>query len=161
MHRSACVQLQRTHGPPLPFPLIVSHPARLTLPFMPWLCTQVRLKTDGEEGCYFENRLGCGASNPYLVLAGTVAAGLDGLKNQLEPPTPDTTEGCTELPKTLPEALDALEADEYMVGALGAEFVKWFRILKEAEVEAVSVPAGCDDDSERLGREKSAYLRFL
>mmetsp|Transcript_4373 Transcript_4373/g.12264 ORF Transcript_4373/g.12264 Transcript_4373/m.12264 type:complete len:483 (-) Transcript_4373:128-1576(-) len=117
----------------------------------------VRLKTEGDGGCYFENRLGCGASNPYLVLAGTVAAGLDGLNNKLEPPPPDTTEECAELPKTLPESLDALEADEYMVNALGAEFLKWFQILKQAEIEAVKA----DNDTNRLAKEMQAYLRFL
>jgi len=112
----------------------------------------VRLKAESNGGCYFEGRLGCGASNPYLVLAATVAAGLDGLENKLEPPAPDTTEDCTKLPETLPEAIMALEADEYMAKELGAEFVEWFGILKKAEIEAAS--GG-------LQKERDAYMRFL
>eukprot|EP00873_Tetraselmis_striata_P004138 jgi/Tetstr1/424402/TSEL_014961.t1 len=121
----------------------------------------VRLKRDGEEGCYFENRLGCGSSNPYLVLAATVAAGLDGIENKLEPPLPDTIDGCRELPKSLPEALDALENDKYMVAALGEQFVKWFRIFKEAEMKAIDALQQGDQALGGLEAEKKALLRFL
>lgn len=119
----------------------------------------IRLKQDGPDGCYFENRLGCGSANPYLMLAATVAAGLDGLENKIEPPAPDTAEGCLELPKTLAEALDALEADEYMANALGAEFLAWFRALKEAEIKAVEQQDGSPVDL--LERERKAFLRLL
>ena len=40
------------------------------------------------EGAHVENRLPGGASNPYLVMAGVLAAGLDGLRNHIEPPPP-------------------------------------------------------------------------
>ena len=39
---------------------------------------------------YVENRLPSGAANPYLVLAATVAAGIDGLVNRLELPAGDS-----------------------------------------------------------------------
>ena len=32
-----------------------------------------------------ENRSGDGAANPYLAMAATLAAGLDGIENQIDP----------------------------------------------------------------------------
>jgi len=47
-----------------------------------------RVKVDGEKGTYIENRLPGGSSNPYLVFAATIAAGLDGIDRKLELPKP-------------------------------------------------------------------------
>jgi glutamine synthetase len=40
------------------------------------------------------------------------------------------------LPRSLPEALDALERDEVLLGALGPELVRVFGALKRADCEA-------------------------
>eukprot|EP00798_Chlamydomonas_sp_ICE-L_P023903 gene23903-9470_t len=119
----------------------------------------VRVKHDGpgSDSSYFENRLGCSASNPYLVLAANVAAGLDGLRNKIEPPPGDGIEGCLELPKSLPEAIHALEADVYMAEAMGAGLINWFRLVKETEMERV---AGSNNE-ERLEKERQMYLHLL
>ncbi len=34
-------------------------------------------------GTYIENRVAGGASNPYIVLAATVAAGIDGIRKKV------------------------------------------------------------------------------
>lgn len=68
------------------------------------------------------------SSNPYLATAVMLAAGLDGIRNQM--PLPDPLEEILltaprsrrhveSLPGTLSEALDALEQDEVMMNALG------------------------------------------
>jgi glutamine synthetase len=80
------------------------------------------------------------ASNPYLVLAGTIAAGIDGIKRELEPPAPVSgmaygMEGVTDLPTGLGQALDALEADTVLREALGEEFIKLFVAVKRHEIE--------------------------
>lgn len=46
----------------------------------------IRVKNNGASGTYIENRMGSGAANPYLVMASTIAAGLDGVDNKLECP---------------------------------------------------------------------------
>jgi len=86
-----------------------------------------------------ENRIPCAASNPYLVLAGTIAAGTDGLRRKLEPPAP--VEGIAygmadvvDLPTSLGAALDALEADTLLRDALGEEFIKLFLAVKRHEI---------------------------
>ncbi|HEY9624415.1 MAG TPA: glutamine synthetase family protein [Crinalium sp.] len=102
--------------------------------------TGIRVKALKDERTYMENRLGTGAANPYLVMAATLAAGLDGIKRRLEPPRPiqtiaDRLTDVPPLPKTLDEALDALEADTIMRDALGEEFIKLFVALKRYEIE--------------------------
>ena len=42
--------------------------------------TGLRVKATRNESTHVENRFGCGASNPYLLMATCLAAGIDGLK---------------------------------------------------------------------------------
>jgi glutamine synthetase len=57
------------------------------------------------------------SGNPYLVLAGLLVAGLDGIENDVDPvaegwgPDAARANGATSLPASLEDALDALEAD--------------------------------------------------
>ena len=85
---------------------------------------------------YIENRLSSSAANQYLVLAATVAAGLDGIVNNLPCPSQrvDSTPG-TPLVHSLSEALQALEQDQVIRDALGEEFVRWFVQSKNVEVD--------------------------
>ena len=99
----------------------------------------LRIKGVRGQNTHLENRIPCAASNPYLVMAGAIAAGIDGVQRGLEPP-PSVAgiaygmTGVTDLPATLAEALDALEADEVLRGALGEEFVKLFVAVKRHEI---------------------------
>ena len=66
-----------------------------------------------------ELRGGDGSANPYLAAAGAVAAGLDGIDRHLDPGMPGSGKSCSEmLPMTLLHAMDALEADPVLTGAL-------------------------------------------
>ena len=84
-------------------------------------CT-LRVKNWTPSLCYVENRLPSGMANPYLVLAGTVAAGIDGLVNKLTCPPQAQLEAAL-VPANLQDALDALKRDTTFVKALGEEFV--------------------------------------
>ncbi|HEY3367937.1 MAG TPA: type I glutamate--ammonia ligase [Symbiobacteriaceae bacterium] len=76
--------------------------------------------------------------NPYLALAVTLAAGLDGIRRKLTPPEPvnrnvylmtdeeRAAEGIQVLPWNLREALRELESDEVMRDALGPHIVANF-----------------------------------
>ncbi len=68
------------------------------------------------------------SSNPYLATAVMLAAGLDGIRNQMPLPgaleetlltAPRNRRHVESLPGTLAEALDALEEDEVIMNALG------------------------------------------
>ncbi len=93
----------------------------------------------------FEDRSISAAVNPYLLLAVHMAAGLDGIRNEIDPGDPciglNTYElsyeqrrgmGMTLLPQNLLEAVEAMEADDVVKSALGPiadEFIK----LKKSE----------------------------
>lgn len=90
-----------------------------------------------------EWRLPDSAANPYLALAGVIAAGLDGIERELDPGAPlnqDVYEMTAQarqhlplLPQNLGLACDALAADSIMANALGHSFVGQFVQLKRAE----------------------------
>src|SRR6266542_2630909 len=101
----------------------------------------VGLRIKGVRGAntHVENRIPCAASNPYLVLAGTIAASIDGMRNKLASPDPVGgmaygMDGVTDIPTSLGAALDALEADAVLREALGEEFVKLFVAVKRHEI---------------------------
>jgi glutamine synthetase len=88
--------------------------------------------------------------NPYLALGGILAAGLDGLERELEPPEPvdvdpatlseDERErrGIRRLPETQAEALDALERDSVLVDALGWTLAQSYLAVRRSEWAAYS-----------------------
>ena len=119
----------------------------------------VRAKVGNKKTTLFENRLPGGVANPYLVLAVTVAAGIDGITNKIEPPKEGNVKEGIPLPRNLEEALVALENDQVIVKALGEQFVEWFCGAKR-EFETV-----LDTDPTRnlpafLDIERDQYLNF-
>jgi len=93
------------------------------------------------EGNRFELRLADGATNPYLMPAAVLAAGLDGLAQGRDPgPRLDinmytdghSVGGVKTLPLNLLDALRALEASDVLGAALGP-VVPAFLKLKHAE----------------------------
>jgi glutamine synthetase len=100
----------------------------------------VRVKGSRGETTRLENRTPCAASNPYLVMAGILAAGLDGMERELDPP-PETQqvayldEEAPKLPTTLQDALAALEKDDVLRGYLGEEFITLFLAVKRFEID--------------------------
>jgi glutamine synthetase len=88
--------------------------------------------------------------NPYLAVGGLIAAGLDGLERGLAPPDPvevdpatlsdDEREalGIRPLPASQEEALDALEADEVVMRALGPVLAGSYLAVRRSEWEAYS-----------------------
>jgi glutamine synthetase len=128
------------------------------------------MKNLGGQSAHIENRLPCGSSNPYLVMAGVLAAGLDGLKNKIEPPaeTPGIAYGLTsvtDLPTRLEQSLDALEADTILRAGLGEEFIKLFLAVKRHEIGKAKA-ALVEYDSPEFNNtvhewERAEYFEFL
>jgi glutamine synthetase len=97
------------------------------------------------EGGRFELRLPDGAANPYLLQAGILAAGLDGIAEKRDPGKRLDINMYTEghkagnvrrLPLNLLDALRAFEKSEMLVEALGGEFTAAYAKLKHREWEA-------------------------
>ncbi len=90
-----------------------------------------------------EWRLPDSSANPYLALAGVIAAGLDGIDRGLDPGDPVNLDvyqmSAAEraklalLPQNLGAACHALAQDTILAQALGAEWVGEFTRLKQAE----------------------------
>jgi glutamine synthetase len=87
-----------------------------------------------------EVRLGDATANPYLAIAGTLAAAYLGIRDGLTPPAAlegygYDPENAEMLPQRLPDALDAFEADTALQEVLGKEFCTSFVTYKRNEVE--------------------------
>ena len=119
----------------------------------------LRIVTTSPRTTYVENRLPSSAANPYVVLAATVAAGIDGLVNRLELPS-DSEDRGEVLPSSLSEALSALESDKMLCEALGEEFIRWFMSLKR-EVEITKVNKAKEARQDELDVERELYFTFL
>jgi len=88
------------------------------------------------DGNRIELRGGDGAANPYLAAAAALAAGLDGIERGLDPGEPGATGKGPELPPTLLHAVEALQADDVVSGALdaaGTGVSRYFAYLKREE----------------------------
>jgi glutamine synthetase len=101
----------------------------------------IRIPGPGDVEC---RTLG-GSANPYLSAAAMLAAGMDGIENQIDPgprnddnlyEVPETELKAREigfLPTTLAEAIDHLEADPVIRAALGPEYAPYFIAAKREE----------------------------
>ena len=72
------------------------------------------------------------AANPYLAIAVSIAAGLDGIKNHTEPGKKNNPE-CDSLPGTLKEAIAKFGKDPIMEEVLGKELLKVYKNIKYDE----------------------------
>ncbi|XP_071848055.1 lengsin-like isoform X2 [Apostichopus japonicus] len=118
--------------------------------------TALRIKSNGTAGgTYVENRMGSSGGCPYTSVAATVAAGLDGIKNEYELPPPvnglayeedNLPPKTAKLPTDMESALEALLADKVICNAMGDEFIKCFVALKKYELvcEAAAMEKGMD-----------------
>lgn len=88
----------------------------------------------------FENRLPGGDVNPYLAVAGLVAAGLYGIEQQLELPEACTGNAYTgeyeHVPTTLHEAAELWENSPIAKAAFGDEVVAHYRNMARVELQA-------------------------
>ena len=105
----------------------------------------IRIPASRGAGTRIEFRSPDPAANPYLVMALCLAAGLDGIENELEAPEPIgknmyllTEEQIADmnidvLPATLGEACDAFEEDKYIQEVLGEHISKKYLEAKRKE----------------------------
>ncbi|MEU0587714.1 glutamine synthetase family protein [Streptomyces sp. NPDC006132] len=88
----------------------------------------------------FENRLPGGDVNPYLAVAGLVAAGLHGIEQKLELPEPCPGNAYTadfdHVPTTLREAAELWEHSAIAKAAFGDEVVAHYRNMARVELDA-------------------------
>jgi glutamine synthetase len=99
----------------------------------------VRVSHERGPGARLEHRLSDGAAPVHVALAAVLQAARLGVEDKADPGAPeggnglDVTEATVGTPATLAEALDALEADTALVGALGADLVAQHVAVKRTE----------------------------
>ncbi|QOV20961.1 type I glutamate--ammonia ligase [Blautia liquoris] len=107
----------------------------------------LRIPSSRGEKTKIELRSPDSSANPYLVLASILAAGLDGIKNEVHPPK-NMEENLNNLskkelenreisllPGNLDEAIQAFEEDTFLSQVLGADFAGRLIEMKRAEWE--------------------------
>jgi len=103
--------------------------------------------------------------NPYLAFAAMLAAGLDGIKNKLEPPEPmeenlyeldlekKNQRGIKTLPESLLEAVEEMDSDAVITEALGEITARQFSESKRAEWDEYRIQVSM--------RETDKYLETI
>lgn len=107
----------------------------------------LRIPASEPKAIRIETRNPDSSCNPYIAFAGLLAAGLDGIRNKMEPPpfindniyalSPDDKKdrGIENLPGDLAEALKAFESDRSLCKALGEILVQKFLDIKWKEAK--------------------------
>ncbi len=122
----------------------------------------------GDPATRLENRAGEPAANPYLFILSQVITGLAGIDAKLTPP-PATdapyAAPCPLLPKSLPEALDALDNEPLFRRELGDTFIDYFLALKRTEAgrhrRALEQSGEAAQDDEPSTWEQNEYFDFF
>jgi glutamine synthetase len=85
------------------------------------------------------------AANPYLTLAVCLEAGLDGIRNKIDPPaavaenvfemriSQKHERGIESLPESLDEAIKEFKKDDFIQNVLGSHLTEKYTEAKEAE----------------------------
>ena len=131
---------KRLHsGPEAPTAAVWAHSNRAAM---------IRVGTSVDRQPAVEFRLADPAANPYLLVAGLLVAGAEGLESGADPgppfeedlggfdPAAATSMQLTPLPRELDEALDALEADDALVDAFDSRLLQRLVDGRRAEAEA-------------------------
>ncbi len=121
----------------------------------------------GDTNSHVEMRMGEPAANPYLYMAANIAAGLDGMRRELEPPPPVDADPYASqhpmLPTSLADAIGALEKDTFYREAFGDTLVDYLLQMKKAEngrYEAAIAESPLMDPQDVSDWEMREYFEF-
>jgi glutamine synthetase len=95
------------------------------------------LGAPGDPATRIENRIGEPSANPYLYIAAQIVSGLDGIANKHEPGPQELNPYNSSfplLPKSLEEALAALEISKLFREQFGETFMRYFTAFKRTEL---------------------------
>ncbi len=114
-------------------------------------CTRIPVTGSNPKAKRVEFRVPDASANPYLAFASMMMAGLDGIRNKMEPPTPidkdlyelppDEHAQVQQVPGSLSEVLDALEQDsEYLLegGVFTPDLIEtWVDYKRANEIDPI------------------------
>jgi glutamine synthetase len=103
----------------------------------------VRVSAEDGSAARIEHRVADCAVSPYVAMAAALNAARLGVEKGYVLPPQETADGLSEvntsrhIPDSLPEALDALEADTDLVEAVGRDLIDNYLAIKRAELDEV------------------------
>ncbi|ADD44537.1 type I glutamate--ammonia ligase [Stackebrandtia nassauensis] len=114
-------------------------------------CTRIPVTGNNPKAKRVEFRVPDPSSNPYLAFSSMLMAGLDGIKNKIEPPdpvdkdlyelAPEEFGDVAQVPGSLPEVLDKLESDHGFLlegGVFTPDLIEtWIDYKRTAEVDEI------------------------
>lgn len=113
-------------------------------------CMRIPITGDNPKAKRVEFRCPDPSSNPYLAFAAMLLAGLDGIQNKIEPPAPvdkdlyelppEEHAQVAQVPSSLGEVIDALEADhEFLLAGdvFTEDLIETWIELKRADIDAL------------------------
>jgi glutamine synthetase len=114
-------------------------------------CIRIPISGSNPKAKRIEFRCPDPSSNPYLAFAAMMMAGLDGVKNKIEPPAPvdkdlyelppDEAANIPQVPSSLPAVIDRLEQDhDYLLegGVFTPDLIEtWIRIKRDDEIDPI------------------------
>jgi len=114
-------------------------------------CTRIPVTGTNPKAKRIEFRVPDPSSNPYLAFSAMLMAGLDGIRNKIEPPAPidkdlydlppEDVANVKQVPGSLPEVLEALERDHsYLLegGVFTPDLIEtWTDYKRSAEIDPV------------------------
>jgi len=114
-------------------------------------CVRIPVTGSNPKAKRIEFRVPDPSSNPYLAFSAMLMAGIDGIKNRIEPPAPvdkdlyelppEEHANIAQLPASLEEALDNLEKDHaYLVegGVFTEDLIEtWIEYKRNAEIQPI------------------------
>ena len=98
----------------------------------------LRVPVSPAQATRIENRVAGADTNPYLTIAASLAAGLSGVKERLEPTKPlkdNAHDRAITLPRDLHSSLKFMKKSVPIRAALGEDFVRLYVAVKELEYE--------------------------
>ncbi|MGY1809150.1 type I glutamate--ammonia ligase [Blastococcus sp. SYSU D00669] len=114
-------------------------------------CCRIPISGDNPKAKRIEFRVPDPSANPYLAFSAMMMAGLDGIKNKIEPPAPvdkdlyelppEEALGIEKVPASLDAVLDNLETDhEYLIdgGVFTPDLIEtWIEYKRENEIDPI------------------------
>jgi len=114
-------------------------------------CIRIPITGSNPKAKRIEFRVPDPSANPYLAFAAQLMAGLDGIRNRIEPPEPidkdlyelppEEHKLIAQVPASLDEAIDALEADhEFLTqgGVFTEDLIEtWIQLKRSNEIDAL------------------------
>ena len=114
-------------------------------------CLRIPISGDSPKAKRIEFRVPDPSANPYLAFSAMLMAGLDGIKNKIEPPAPvdkdlyelppEEALGIEKVPASLDAVLDRLEVDhDYLVegGVFTPDLIEtWIEYKREFEIDPI------------------------